>query len=48
VYARNALGYSLESNTATILAAQIPDTPDAPTTTINGDYVDLTWNEVFD
>lgn len=47
VYSRNAAGYSLESNTVAILAAQIPDTPAAPTTTINGDYVDITWPEVF-
>lgn len=28
-----------------ILAAQIPDKPNAPTTTINGDFVDITWDE---
>lgn len=47
MYSRNAAGYSLESNTVAILAAQIPDTPSAPTSTINGDYVDITWPEVF-
>lgn len=48
VYSRNEEGYSLESNTVSILAAQIPDTPSAPTTTVNGDNVDITWPEVND
>ncbi len=45
VYARNIVGYSLGSDPVSpaILAAQIPDTPLAPTTTIAGDYVNITW-----
>lgn len=34
VYARNSQGYSLGSNPVSILAAQVPDTPSAPITTI--------------
>jgi hypothetical protein len=40
------MGYSLASNAVSILAAQVPDIPDAPTTAINGQYVDLTWPEI--
>jgi hypothetical protein len=47
VYARNTEGYSVASSEATILAAQEPDIPTAPTTTINGDYVDIAWSEPF-
>lgn len=47
VSARNQEGYSAESTPVVILAAQVPDTPSAPTTTINGDYVDITWTAPF-
>lgn len=47
IAARNAEGYSLESSSVEILAAQVPDTPAAPITTINGDYVDITWVDPF-
>ena len=43
VYARNAQGYSLGSSPSSILAAQIPDTPSAPTTTIQGNFVKIAW-----
>jgi hypothetical protein len=43
VASRNIEGYSAESVSVEILAAQFPDTPSAPTTMINGDYVDISW-----
>lgn len=39
VFARNTVGYSLASDIITILVAQIPDTPQAPTTSISNDDV---------
>jgi hypothetical protein len=47
VYARNTEGYSVASSEASILAAQEPNMPSAPTTTINGDNVDIAWSEPF-
>lgn len=34
VYSRNSDGFSFGSSSVSILAAQVPDTPSAPTTTI--------------
>lgn len=48
ILARNAVGFSPESVPLTILAAEVSTTPSAPTTTINGNYVDLTWLEPSD
>jgi len=47
VYALNSVGYSLGSNPRSILAAQKPDTPDAPSTIIAGDFVKVTWTAPF-
>lgn len=47
VYSRNVVGTSLVSNQVAIRAAAKPDTPVAPTTTINNDYVDVTWESVY-
>jgi len=43
VQARNAFGYSDPSNTLSVLAAQKPNVPDAPVTTIDGSYVKIAW-----
>jgi hypothetical protein len=43
VQARNAFDLSYSSQEISILAAQIPDKPDPPTSTVNGDFVDFTW-----
>jgi hypothetical protein len=43
VKARNSVGYGELSDEILILAAQIPDVPDAPTTTISD-----RWNVVID
>lgn len=43
VEARNAYGYSDYSAAVAILAAQEPATPSAPTTTIFGSYVRISW-----
>lgn len=45
VAARNTVGYSLQSTAVTILAAQMPDQPDPPVTTLNGENVEISWNE---
>jgi len=45
VEARNVKGFSSESISFSIRAAAIPDTPSAPTTTVNGNNVDITWTE---
>jgi hypothetical protein len=45
ISARNIQGYSFESNAVSILAAQEPDAPIAPTTTVNQYYVDISWIE---
>lgn len=44
VQARNAVGYSADSPTVSIRAASLPGTPSAPTTTVNGDNVDIAWD----
>jgi hypothetical protein len=43
VEARNIYGYSVASNTVTILAAQIPAQPAAPTTSFAADYITVSW-----
>ena len=48
VAARNDQGYSAESEYIDILAAQVPDQPNAPTTSINSNLVDIGWAEPFD
>lgn len=47
VQARNSFGYSAFSTQVEILAAQVPDKPDAPVTTFNGDTVTVDWTEPF-
>jgi len=44
VEARNAYGLSFFSNTVTILAAQVPAQPSAPTTAWSPDNVIVTWS----
>ena len=48
VQARNSYGYSLYSNEVTILAAQIPETPVAPTTIIDGPNTVILWTAPFE
>lgn len=48
VQARNIMGYSEFSSQVSIRAAGIPDQPTAPTTTINGNYVDVAWTAPYD
>jgi hypothetical protein len=43
VAARNEYGLSFDSNEVFILAAQLPDVPEAPTTTISGSNVLIDW-----
>lgn len=43
--ARNIYGFSADSNTVTILAAQKPDVPVAPTTSFNAGTVTISWTE---
>jgi hypothetical protein len=43
VQARNTVGYGELSAEHSILAAQLPDQPSAPTTAIDGDNVVITW-----
>jgi large repetitive protein len=43
VEARNAVGYSAASSSVDIQTATIPDKPLAPTTTLNGINVDISW-----
>lgn len=38
VKARNAVGFSIYSATFTIVAATVPSQPNAPTTTLSGDW----------
>lgn len=47
VAARNSVGLSALSNQVKILAAQIPDVPTAPTTTVQGDDVKITWTKPY-
>jgi hypothetical protein len=44
VQSRNSYGYSSYSNEVAILAAETPATPAAPTTTIAGDKVSISWS----
>jgi hypothetical protein len=46
VYARNSVGLS-QAATVTVLCAQPPDTPAAPTTTINGANVVVKWTAPY-
>jgi hypothetical protein len=43
--ARNEAGFSDYSDTISVYAAQVPDTPVAPTTTRVGDDIIIDWNE---
>jgi hypothetical protein len=43
VQSRNAYGLSDFSNEVIVLAAQVPDMPLAPTTSIVGDFVQIDW-----
>jgi len=44
VFARNAFGLSTTgSNTVSVLAALTPSKPNAPTTTVTGSTVTITW-----
>jgi hypothetical protein len=47
VEARNQVGYSELSESISILAAQIADVPTAPTTTIDGALIIITWLSPF-
>lgn len=42
------MGYSANSTTLAILAAQISATPTAPVTSISGDYVKIAWTQPYD
>ena len=48
VEARNAFGYSEFSDVVEILAAQIPDKPDAPVTTFDRTTVVISWTAPFE
>ena len=48
IQARNSVGLSDTSVELSILAAQVPDQPSAPTTQINGQSVDISWLAPFD
>jgi hypothetical protein len=43
VETRNAYGFSVYSNTVTIIAGQVPAQPSAPVTTWSPDDVIITW-----
>ena len=43
--AHNVYGYSTYSNVVSILAAQVPSQPSAPTTIWSPDNVIVTWSE---
>jgi hypothetical protein len=45
VEARNSYGYSTASNEVTILAAEAPARPIAPTTAVSGNSVIISWSE---
>jgi hypothetical protein len=47
VAARNSVGVSALSNQVRILAAQIPDVPSAPLTTVSGDNVVISWTKPY-
>lgn len=44
VASRNSYGYSDYSTEVLILAAEVPATPSAPTTSVNADKVDISWS----
>ena len=46
VQAKNSEGYSTFSNTVSILAAQTPDAPSSPTTSIVNDQLTISWAQV--
>jgi hypothetical protein len=48
VFARNNFGESLHSAELTVLAAQIPDKPEPPTTVVDGANVNVQWVAPFD
>ena len=48
VESRNLVGYSSLSSPISVLAAQVPNKPAAPLTTISGNYVSITWTQPFD
>ena len=43
VQAHNAIGYGDASTAFSIIAATNPNTPDAPTTAVNGENIQITW-----
>jgi hypothetical protein len=47
VEAHNAIGYGLASSAFEIIAATIPDAPEPPVTSFNGDSVTITWTVPF-
>lgn len=47
VEARNSLGYSLESETLSLLAAYRPDSPATLSSENNGENVKIEWGTVF-
>lgn len=48
IQARNAVGYSSDSDPVSIRAAAIPDTPTNPTNALNGIAVDFAWDPIYD
>jgi hypothetical protein len=48
VKARNSVGLSDLSDAITVLVAQAPDQPSAPTTSISGDNTLVTWSAPYD
>lgn len=47
VEARNVQGFSPESSEFSVRAAAVPDTPSAPTTTVNGSNVQIGWTAPY-
>lgn len=47
VEAHNAIGYGAASTALAIIAATNPDTPDAPTTAVDGDNILISWTLPF-
>lgn len=45
VEARNAYGYSIYSAEVSVLAANIPSTPQPPVTYVSGSWILITWDE---
>ena len=48
VEARNSVGFSAESAVLSVLAAQVPDQPQAPITSVSGSSVLIQWAIPFD